>query len=66
MNADLAGLGAGLRWRREDNGHIGSTTALGVLNNRAGLLAGSLVLADGLIRKGIVELEVDVELDGNL
>jgi hypothetical protein len=24
------------------------------------------VLADGLIRKGVVELEVDVELDGNL
>jgi hypothetical protein len=67
VNAHIASrLGLATRWLREDDGHIRSTTALVVLDDCAGRLARSCLLAHGLIRKGIMKLEVAVELDGNL
>ncbi|KFY80691.1 hypothetical protein V499_00519 [Pseudogymnoascus sp. VKM F-103] len=66
VDADAAGLLSSLGWLGVDDGHVLGATALGVLHGGTGLLAARLLLADGVVGKGVVELEVAVELDGNL
>ncbi len=67
MESNLASLLVHLgRWLWVDDGDIGSTSALGVLDNGAGLLAVRLLFADGLVWEGVVELKLAVELDRDL
>jgi len=53
-NAALAWLSLSAAW--VDDGNIGGTTALSVLDNGSGFLTAGSLLASGLIRHGIVEL----------
>ncbi|KFZ03000.1 hypothetical protein V501_09435 [Pseudogymnoascus sp. VKM F-4519 (FW-2642)] len=66
VDADAAGTLSSLGWLGVDDGHVLGATALGVLDGGTGLLAARLLLADGVVGEGVVELEVAVELDGNL
>lgn len=66
MDADAAGRLSSLRWLGVDDGDVRGATALGVLDGGTGALARRLLLADGLVGEGVVELEVAVELDGDL
>jgi hypothetical protein len=49
-----------------DDSHILSATALGVLDGGTGALALGLLLADRVVGEGVVELELAVELYGDL
>jgi hypothetical protein len=55
-----------VRLVRVDDGHIGSATALGVLDCGTGSLARRTVLAARSIRHGIVKLQITVEFGRNL
>jgi hypothetical protein len=65
VNTDgAAGLPSRLAW--VDDGNVLGTTALRVLDSRAAALAGRGLLAGRSIRHAIVELQVAVELHGDL
>lgn len=51
---------------RVDDGDVGSTTALGVLDDGTGSLARRSVLASRSVGHGVVKLQVAVELRRNL
>ena len=62
MEADVVNTDVALAWLSSlstawvDNGDIGGTTALSVLNNGSRRLALGSLLASGLIGHGVVEL----------
>jgi hypothetical protein len=66
VNTILAVVLRLLRLVRVDDSHIGSATALGVLNDGTRSLARRAVLAVRSIRHGIVEFQIAVELGGDL
>lgn len=55
-----------IRLARINDCHIGSTTALGVLDDSTGRLARRTVLAARSIGHGVVKLEITVKFGGNL
>ena len=66
MDADVAAGLSSLGWLGVDDGDVLGATALGVLDGGTGALALRLLLADRVVGEGVVELELAVELDGDL
>lgn len=66
MNTIVASILWLIRLVRIDNCHIGSATALGVLDNGTGRLARRAVLAARSIGHGVVKLEITVEFGRDL
>ncbi|KFY59023.1 hypothetical protein V496_05845 [Pseudogymnoascus sp. VKM F-4515 (FW-2607)] len=66
VDANVALGLSSLRWLGVDDGDVGGSTALGVLDGGTGLLAVRLLLAHLVAGEGVVELELAVELDGDL
>ncbi|KFY42645.1 hypothetical protein V494_02314 [Pseudogymnoascus sp. VKM F-4513 (FW-928)] len=66
VDADAAVRLSSLGWLGVDDGHVLGATTLGVLDGGTGALAVRLLLADRVVGEGVVELELAVELDGDL
>lgn len=65
MEADLTVLSALATVAKVDINRL-STTALGVLDSGTVLLAGRAMLADGAVLHLVVEVEVDIVVDGDV